>query len=377
LATYIAWAWGVIVPQSLLIFILVIVMSSILINSNFSLRISLVSSLTLILLSYLQINNFVKPELYWLNQNLISWRDTFVHVVIFGVIAVISWLFNSEMEKALERARQSEKELKQERDLLEIKVEERTEELKKAELEKINNLYRFAKFGKLSSGIFHDLVNPLTALALNLEQVEKEETNNIQNAKKYLTQAIGATKRMESFIGALKKQISQQNCQEFFSLNREIQESIEILGYKARKNNVQIKIYAKKEIHFYGNPLEFSQVITNIISNAIDAHKNQEKKDKWVKIILLDENQEIKLSIKDNAGGIEPNILPKIFEPFFSTKNFSEGLGLGLASCQNIIEKKFKGSIKVKSNLGEGSKFIIKLPNLYGNGNKNDNFEKS
>lgn len=356
------YIWGVDVPVGLLFYVLIIIMSGVLISARFAFVTTIISSLSIITVGYLQINNIVSPNLYW-KVDLFRIVDIIATSIIFGIIATVSWLSNREIDKSLKRARKSEAELKQEKDLLEVKVEERTEEVKKVQMEKMTQLYRFAEFGRLSTGLFHDLVNPLTAVSLNIERIEGQP-----ETKEYLDRAIKATKRMENFISAVRKQMSHQESKALFSLTKEIQQAIQILSYKARKADIKVTFSPNENIQMYGDPIKFSQIITNLINNAIDAYAkiNQGKK-REIEINLKEKNGIINLSVEDWGCGISKEIINKIFQPFFTTKHTEQGTGIGLSLIKGIIEKDFHGNIKVESYENEGSKFIIKFPKIIMN----------
>jgi len=261
----------------------------------------------------------------------------------------------------LNRARKSEAELKQERDLLEVRVEERTKELKKMQMEKISQLYRFAEFGRLSTGLFHDLINPLTALSLNIEQVKNIPNRGIAKTESYLNRALEAAKRMENFIIAIRKQMSQRENKTLFSATEEINQAIQVLDYKARKADVRINFFSPVDVQIYGDEIKFNQIITNLITNAVDAYTENERK-KEVVICLKEKNDIINLSVEDWGCGIAKEFIDKIFQPFFSTKSFKQGTGIGLSLVKTIVEKDFRGAIEVESEKDKGSKFTIKFP---------------
>lgn len=361
--TYAAYRWGFVVPQSLLTYALIIVISSILINTRFASIVTLIISSVIILLTYLQIKSVISPDLSWQNE-VFGMDDTLVVVITFSVIALVSWLSNREIEKSLKRARESEIKLKEERDLLEVKVEERARELKRLQMEKMEQLYRSAEFGRLSSGIFHDLVNPLTAVSLSLEQMKDIDGKKLADTRTYLAGAISATKRMENFIVAVRKQIAKQEDKTFFSLSEEIIPITQILSYKARKADVEINFSPTDDIRTYGDSIKFSQVIANLISNAIDAYDGIERfgKRKEVFIDFSMENNVIRLIVQDWGKGIPLEHMNKICEPFFTTKSDAKDLGIGLSIVKNIIKKDFNGNLKVKSKPGEETTFIVELP---------------
>ncbi|MFZ5365159.1 MAG: sensor histidine kinase [Patescibacteria group bacterium] len=334
-------------------------MAGILINTKFAYVITLIISAILFFLAYLQDKNIIHPDLYWADDSTAKTEDIIIIVVTLIIISIVSWLFNREIEKSLRRARKSEAELKKERDLLEIRVDERTKELKQAQIEKMTQMDRFAEFGRLSSGLFHDLASPLTAISLNLSQVNDDQKENVSETKSCLQRALSASRKLEKFIQAIKKQYSQQEQKETFSLNEEIENSIDVLEYQARKQKISIEFNAEKEIFTFGNPLKFNQIITNLISNAIDAYEGVDTPGKKIIITLTKQDARFAISIQDFACGIEPENLEKIFEPLYTTKPIGKGTGIGLTTVKKIIENDFSGSISVNSEKGRGSIFTI------------------
>ena len=100
-------------------------------------------------------------------------------------------------------------------------------------------------------------------------------------------------------------------------------------------------------------------MFTNLISNAIQAIKKDGKITIETKKVNAD--QHVEISIQDTGGGIPEDVIPKIFDPFFTTKDVGKGTGLGLSISHEIIEQ-HQGKIEVKSQIGEGTTFIITLP---------------
>lgn len=355
--------WGADLPAALLLTVLIITLCGILIGARWVLISTAVINLFLIVLTYWQEKGFIKLNSYWrLEKHELG--DAVAYAVLFMFIASVAWLFCRGIKQALNRARKSEAELKQERDSLEIKVLARTNELRQLEAEKINQLYRLAELGRLSTGIFHDLLNPLTAISLNLEQVRVEEDPKIDSAKSYLSQAILATRKMEGLIASVKKQIQRESNISSFSLNKEIEQTLEILAYQARRAKVKVDFSSDEEIQLTGDAVKFGQIITNLLANAIEACEGDEGKE--VKIELHREGgdqEKAILKVTDNGCGIAPENLARIFFPFFSTKKESgRGLGIGLSSTKNLIENDFGGRITVKSEIGRGTEFSLSFP---------------
>lgn len=357
---YSLFTWGADLPAALLLAVLVIILSGILLGSRFVFISTLIISLILIVINEGQGYGLILVKSYW-RHNQAQIGDVIANVVLLTIISAVAWLFVKEINKSLKRAHLSEKLLREERDSLEVKVEIRTQELLALEAEKVKQLYRLAEFGRLSSGIFHDLINPLSAVSLNLEQIKSETDTKIINAKSYLTQALLATNKMEELISSIKKQIARESSIQLFSLRQEIEHSIQILSYKARKAQVEIKFTSHCEETLKGDALKFSQVIINILANAIDACEDSNTKN--INITLSSLNNLININIEDSGIGISQENINKIFLPFFSTKKIDgRGFGIGLANSKEIIENDFKGKIIVNSILNIGSNFIIEIP---------------
>ncbi|MFA6994916.1 MAG: HAMP domain-containing sensor histidine kinase [Patescibacteria group bacterium] len=359
---------GTDLPTSLLLAVLIISLFGLLIEDGPVLMSSAIIGIFMILLAYFQHTSLIKFNDYWrAEKNEVT--DTVIYALLLLVIALIIWLLSRSLKQALASARESEEKLQEEYELLEIKVIERTKQLHQAEEEKIIQLYRLAEFGRLSSGIFHDLINPLTAVSLNLEQIKGEAGDKIVNAKSYLDQALLATHRMENLIVGIKKQIQQKSSPTVFIVNEEIEQIIQILTHKARQAKIQINFISTEIIKFYGDAVKFGQIIINLLANAIEASEEQIKisndhsSKKEIKIELLNQKNKILILVSDQGVGIMAENIDKIFEPFFSTKTENDrGLGLGLASVKNITEHNFSGSITVESQINLGSRFIVSLP---------------
>jgi len=355
--------WGADLPVALLVAVLVITLSSILMGANLAFLSTFFISLTLFFITDRQARGLIQVQNYWRSEPVHT-ADVITYCILLSLIATIVWLFCQEIKRSLHRAKLSESLLREERDLLEIKVERRTQELRALEAEKINQLYRLAEFGRISSGIFHDLINPLTAVSLNLQQINAQTDSRVLDAKSYLNQALLATHKMESLVSSIKMQINRENTISLFSPKQEIEQISQILAYKANKANVEIIRLNIQEMKIEGDAVKFGQVILNLLANAIEAC--EEAKTRNVVIIVSEQETTITISVNDSGHGILPENLTKIFLPFFSTKTASgRGLGLGLASTKNIVERDFSGQIKVSSEIKRGTDFIVIIPKKY------------
>ncbi len=379
-AIYSFYIWGADLPAALLLDVLIITFCGLLISAKAAFFSALVLNAFLLILTYAQANNIITVRSYWRAENH-ELGDAIVYAVLLLLITALVFIFDREIRRALVRAKSSEAELRQERDDLEIRVAERTSLIREMEADKISQLYRLAEFGRISSGIFHDLVNPLTAVSLNLEQVKKSELiegadvsiERLGEAKDCLSQAIVAARKMEDLIACIKRSIKQESIHSLFSLPEEIRSIIKILSYKARQAGVTIHFSSQADVCCHGDAVKLGQIMTNLICNSIEACENAneqapvgKKIERNVHIFLRHFGQNAIIEVHDNGSGILSENCTKIFQPFFSTKQ-GRGLGLGLSSTKNIIEHDFGGEIKANSRPGQETIFTVTLPLNYEN----------
>lgn len=358
---YASYRWGVSLPSVLLIYALIIITSSILIGSKFGLSLAMIIFISMILIGKIEIKSGIIPE--W-KQEMVGMDDIIVYSSILLIISMISWLSSREIEKSLSRARKSEAELLVERDSLEVKVEQRTRELHQVQLEKMSQLSRFAEFGRLSTGLFHDLVSPLSTVAVNLSTIESNISPEIDSIKDNLSRAVRASKRMNTFISAVRKQVRIDQFKELFSINTVIEESVSLFQYRAMKSKLRIEFSAQEEISIYGNPIKLHQIVANLISNALDAseQKATQSESLAIQVRLWKHESAFSIAVVDNGCGINPDIIPKIFDQFFTTKSKQVSMGIGLTTTKEIVENEFNGTISVISNLTDGTTFTITIP---------------
>lgn len=152
-----------------------------------------------------------------------------------------------------------------------------------------------------------------------------------------------------------------QNIKSNENVEKIINETFLILGGKIPSDIEIIRDFANiPELNCNKNQLK--QVLINIIDNACYSIEQKGHANKFIKITTYKENNNACIEVGDNGMGIEKNKLNKIFDSFYTTKNYGEGTGLGLTIAYEIITKKHKGKILVESQKGIGTKFLIKIP---------------
>jgi signal transduction histidine kinase len=352
--SYAAYRWGVGMQMVLIAYALIIVMATILRGTKFGFFITGLIAAFIIPLWDAQIHGIIITQVQRLSAD-----DAIVFSVLYFLIMIVAWLYNHEIERSLRRAKNSEQALKEERDSLEVKVVERTEELRRTQLEKVQQLNHLAELGQLSSGLFHDILNLLTALSLRVDAGDAEGAS--------LVNAFNTTKQIERFMQAVRKQIRGTREQELFSLPQGIEHAVQLVHYRANKEHIRIAFNhnPRADIIHFDAPFKFQEIVINLLLNAIESYEGIPRADsraRTIKTTIAEKNGTAELSVRDNGCGMAPEIRARIFEPFFTTKSGANGIGIGLSTIKKIIEEDMSGTITVESAPGQGTLFTVTFP---------------
>ena len=249
----------------------------------------------------------------------------------------------------------------------------------KSNQDKLHFSDKMASLGKLTAGIAHEMNTPLATVRASIGELEgllHEYRTSIHDPDitmadhdqiaddilKALDLAEKSADHAATFITSIKAQSRDTKGTENQSFNiYQIVENVLIfLSHTIRHSNCKTQIICDhKELELSGSPTKMTQVITNLITNAIDASENSENK--LITIDITSENNLITIKVIDNGCGIPESDMPRIFEPLFTTKSFEKGTGLGLPIVKDIIQDDFKGTITVESTPGKGTSFIVKI----------------
>jgi PAS domain S-box-containing protein len=208
----------------------------------------------------------------------------------------------------------------------------------------------------------HDLKEPLRKIHLFGERVQEVVQNLEDKPKDYINRMVNASKRMESLLENLLEysRISSSGIDaHFFPLEEAISDVKDNLEILLMEMGGTIKYEGLPDV--FGDKLLIIQLLQNLIGNSLKFCREGVPPE--IKISTSLEENFQKITLEDNGIGIEDKYLSKIFKPFerLHSRSQYEGTGIGLAICRMVVEK-HNGNIAVKSKLGEGSTFIITLP---------------
>ena len=139
--------------------------------------------------------------------------------------------------------------------------------------------------------------------------------------------------------------------------------ALNIIGAALAHADIFVDKTIAPDMHIYTFKNELTQVIINILNNSKDAFSQHKQENKTIHIQAYrdEEKRRFILTLTDNAGGIDPAIIDKIFDPYFTTKHKDQGTGIGLYMAKSIVENNIKGTIEAE-NIAGGARLRITLP---------------
>ena len=220
---------------------------------------------------------------------------------------------------------------------------------------------KLAAMGEMIGAIAHQWRQPLNSLAMKIQFIEDDFEDDLideEYLEKFNNDCMKLINFMSKTIDDFRNFFTINKVKNEFDVKMKIEETINMLSAQLESYEIKI-IINNKSFSMIGYVSEFQQVILNIINNAKDELVKKEIENKTIIIDIQNENKVGIIKIKDNAGGIPDDILDRVFEPYFTTKEQGKGTGLGLYMSKMIIEENMNGKLSV-SNIENGAEFIIK-----------------
>lgn len=202
---------------------------------------------------------------------------------------------------------------------------------------------KLVSLGEFSAGIAHEVNNPLTIIegSVALMKVILEDATPDKNGLTRVANKISeTTSRIAKIIKGLRTLSGNADEEPFtnVSFHSIVEPALEISRPKLQSYKIKISVHAPDDlIDLFGNEVQLSQVIMNLVSNAIDAVKDMDG-DRWIEIHYSSCNEWIDIRVVDSGRGVGEEIRGKIMDPFFTTKESHQGTGLGLSISKTIVE---------------------------------------
>jgi C4-dicarboxylate-specific signal transduction histidine kinase len=242
-------------------------------------------------------------------------------------------------------------------------IERREHELRDKQ-EQLVQAGKLATLGELTTGVAHELNNPLNNIGLFIgnvidhielgmgdrEWVLRELNNAVQQVRK-ATEIISHLRTFGRVATVSREAVS---------LREVVDRALSLMGEQLRLRQITVELAFDDTVPVViGNSIQLEQVVINLLTNARDAVA--ESPMKQISIACSVRDNRVELVLSDTGRGIPPGLEQRIFDPFFTTKEVGAGTGLGLSITYGII-REHQGTISVSSELGEGATFVIHLP---------------
>ena len=242
-------------------------------------------------------------------------------------------------------------------------IQRREQELRDKQ-EQLVQAGKLATLGELTTGVAHELNNPLNNIGLfmgnaldliGLGVTDKEHiARELQNAMRQVRKATEIISHLRTFgrVAPVSR--------ELVSMNQVIGRALSLMQEQLRLREIEVELdVSARHAVVMGNPIQLEQVLINLLTNARDALAESPRK--IIRISCEVRDGIVDLGFSDTGPGIPEGLERRIFDPFFTTKEVGRGTGLGLSITYGII-KEHGGTIAVANRPGEGAAFLIRLP---------------
>jgi signal transduction histidine kinase len=245
------------------------------------------------------------------------------------------------------------------------------EENRKKDL-KLNEQSKLVSMGEMIGNIAHQWRQPLSVISTGITGMQLEKEYGLLTDEKFnkTCDVINSNAQyLSKTIDDFRNFVKGERIKKLFNLKNDIESFLHLVEGSIKNENINVILTLDENITIDGYENELTQCFINIFNNAKDALASQEDTNRLVFISTEQLNKQIIIKIKDNGGGILPEALTRVFEPYYTTKHQSQGTGLGLHMTYNLIVDGMGGTLDVYNREFEydgykqkGAEFIIKFP---------------
>lgn len=239
------------------------------------------------------------------------------------------------------------------------------EKEKKESMRREHHANKMASLGKMAAGMAHEINTPMQAISLIAQRVQYQLKKNVplEDISSSMGKIIGSVNKVSALIDSLRNVSRDSTGDEFIDtrLSDVVVDAVNMSEENFRLNNVHFDVNyhdVSEDTIIQCQRLQISQVLINLINNAYD--EIYAMTDKWIKVNVTEIGNKIQIAVTDSGSGIPGEIIDKIFEPMFTTKDIGKGTGLGL-SISNDIVLTHNGRLYVDKE-STNTCFVMELP---------------
>ena len=249
---------------------------------------------------------------------------------------------------------------------LENRVEEKSHELQRAH-DHVVHVEKMASIGKMAAVVAHEINNPLSGILTYAKLLQKwvQRIQVEDERRKEIGECLGLIQGESKRCGDLVKNLltfsrtAPMNL-EWTNINEVVDRCVRLVKHQLDMSSVQLQLETDDSAPMlHCDAAQVEQVLLALVMNAIDAMPHGGNL--LLRSRSLPQSRQVELQVRDDGMGIAPELLPRLFEPFLTTKETGKGVGLGLAISKTIVER-HGGQIEVESQAGRGTTFYVFLP---------------
>lgn len=247
---------------------------------------------------------------------------------------------------------------------------QRTARQRAEELLRLGQVARLNTLGELAAGMAHELNQPLTAVLANTQAAQRllaEDPPELDTARQAMAQAVAQSRRATEVVGRLRRTVERPGTPEGApaaavqtpDLVEAARRAVHLLDPECRRRGVVPQVQADAAVAVTGDPVAIDQIVHNLLMNALQAMDAVPAAQRALQLTLRRDGKTGELAVADRGPGIAADALPRLFEPFFSTRE--GGLGLGLSLCETLAQG-MGGSLTAANRPDGGAVFTLRLP---------------
>jgi len=229
---------------------------------------------------------------------------------------------------------------------------------------RVGRVARLNTLGELAAGLAHELNQPLTAVMANAQAARRlldDDPPELDTARQALVQVATQARRAADVVGRIRRLVASPElapAPQPVAVDELLRQVIELCRPDAQRQGISLTLIPGM-VSVLADPVALEQIIFNLISNAMQALDSSPRAGASVVLACRVMGEQAVITVRDNGPGVPPDVLPRLFEPFFTTR--SGGLGLGLSLCETLAQA-MHGSISVHSSPQAGAEFALTLP---------------
>jgi C4-dicarboxylate-specific signal transduction histidine kinase len=233
------------------------------------------------------------------------------------------------------------------------------------ELLRLGQVARLNTLGELAAGMAHELNQPLTAVLANTQAAQRlldDEPPELATARGAMAQAVAQARRAAEVVGRLRRAVERPDASgalQAVNLNEAVKRALYLLEPECQRRGVAPVLDGADAVTVQADAVALDQIVHNLIFNALQALEKVPLGHRSLTLTIGSHDGHGELQVADSGPGIAPEVLPRLFEPFFSTRD--GGLGLGLSLCETLANG-MGGSLGAANRALGGAVFSLKLP---------------